>query len=418
MEVRDLLAGSGADLGAVLERLRRAPALAPFDARAVDACDAIARALFRDPAVRRYPELVALASWLRRGSTRELAAEAEALTAPGLSLAARGLAFHLPPANVETIAMYSFALSLLCGNRNLIRISSRAGAVTECLVAAVRATLADPRHADVAAGTALVSWGHEREPTELCSAECDVRVVWGGDATVAAVRAIPLAPTAKELVFADRFSLAAVRAGAWLAAAPEERDELTRRLANDSYWFDQQACSSPRLLVWCGDEEEVAAASVDLFGRLAARLAERGYELPLGAVTGKLAWLAGAAIDRPLAHARAYGNALTVARLATLDGLEREHPGVGTFLEAVTPDLNALAPHVDRRDQTLAAFGFSAAELHDFVRTAAGGGVDRVVPFGSALAFSHHWDGMNLLMELTRHVSLDAGRTPALQRAA
>lgn len=416
MQVRDLLADSLADLGAVLEGLRAPPSLAPFDPRAVDACDAIARVLFRDPLARRHPELIALASWLRRSGTTMLAAEARALTAPGTALAGRGLAFHVPPANVETMAMYSLALSLLCGNRNLIRISSRAGAVTERLVAAVRTALADSRHADVAAGTALLSWGHESEPTALCSAACDLRVVWGGDATVAAVRAVPLAPSAKEVVFADRFSLAAVDARAWLAAGPEERDELTRRLANDSYWFDQQACSSPRLLAWCGTDEDAAVASRDLFDRLAARLAERGYELPLGAVTAKLAWLAGAAIDRPVVRARSYGNALTVVRLATLDALRREHPGAGTFLEVVIPELNALAPHVDRRDQTLATFGFPSSQLHDFARAAAGRGVDRIVPFGSALAFSHHWDGMNLLLELTRHVSVDVA--PALERAA
>ena len=406
MQVRDLLTGTGADLGAVLDGLRRAPVLAPFDPRAVDACDAIARVLFRDPQARAHPELIALASWLRRSSARTLAAEAEALTAPRLALAARGLAFHVPPANVETMALYSLGLSLLCGNQNLIRVSSRAGAVTDRLVAAIRAALADPRHADVAAGTALLAWDRDSEATAACSAACDLRVVWGGDETVAAMRAIPLAPGAKELVFADRFSLAAVDARAWLAAGSEERDELTRRLANDSYWFDQRACSSPRLLVWCGSEEDAAVASEDLFERLERRLAERGYELPLGAVTGKFSWLAGAAIDRPVVRARSYGNALTVARLSTLEGLRREHPGAGTFLEAVIGDLNALAPHVGRRDQTLATFGFEAAELHGFVRAAAGRGVDRIVPFGSALAFSHHWDGMNLLQEMTRHVSV------------
>jgi Acyl-CoA reductase (LuxC) len=409
MVVRDLLHDSGAvELDAVLDGLLRAPAPAPFDPRAIDACDAIARALFRDPLARPHPELIALASWLRRSSTRRLAAEAYALTPPGVALAGRGLAFHLPPANVETMAMYSLAIALLCGNRNVIRISSRAGAVTERLLAALRSVLAAPEHADVRAGTALLAWGHEREPTERCSAACDVRVVWGGDATVAAVRAVPLPAAAKELVFADRHSLAAVDAAAWLAAGPDLRDELTRRLANDAYWFDQQACSSPRLIVWCGGERDAATASADLFDRLAQRLGERGYELPLGAVTGKLAWLAGAAIDRPIVRACSHGNALTVATLATLERLDRSHPGAGTFLEAVVPDLAALAPHVDRRDQTLVAFGFQEPALRRFAAAVAGRGIDRIVPFGAALAFSHHWDGMNLLLELSRHVSVQA----------
>jgi len=35
----------------------------------------------------------------------------------------RGLVFHLPPQNVETVFLYSWALSSLCGNRNIVRVS-------------------------------------------------------------------------------------------------------------------------------------------------------------------------------------------------------------------------------------------------------------------------------------------------------
>jgi hypothetical protein len=38
----------------------------------------------------------------------------------------------------------------------------------------------------------------------------------------------------------------------------------------------------------------------------------------------------------------------------------------------------------------------------------AGRGLDRIVPFGTALRFSHRWDGMALLEVLTRGVVLDA----------
>ncbi|MFC6804089.1 acyl-CoA reductase [Deinococcus caeni] len=37
----------------------------------------------------------------------------------------RGLVFHVPPANVDTIFIYSWLMSVLAGNRNVIRLSSR-----------------------------------------------------------------------------------------------------------------------------------------------------------------------------------------------------------------------------------------------------------------------------------------------------
>jgi len=388
------------ELEVVLAELAAAPVLEPFGDAAVDALDAVARALFRDPVARSQPDLVALASWLRAASLRRLASEARAL---GLR-APRGLAFHVPPANVEVMAMYSLALSMLAGNRNLVRISSRAGVAAERVCAALEAALTD--HPDVRAGTAVLSWGHELEPTELCSAACDVRVLWGGDETVARLRAVPTAPGARDIAFVDRFSMAALEAGAWLSASSRARDGIAAQLYNDAYWYDQQGCSSPRLIVWCGAAQGARRAADGLYARLETAISERGYELPLGAVTGKLAWVAGAAIDRPLERVQSFGNALTVLTLSTLDGFDRDHPGGGTFLQAFVPSLGELAPHVTRRDQTLAVFGFERSELERFAGLVAGRGIDRIVPLGQALRFDHRWDGMDLLSELTRAVAI------------
>jgi hypothetical protein len=387
----------------VLDALGRADTLPAFDEQAIAACDAVARQLFRDPASRAHPELIVLATWLRRANVARLAEE----YAADLRVA-RGLAFHVPPANVDTIAMYTLALSWLAGNRNVVRLSSRAGTVAQRICAALDAVLADPAFATLREGTAVLTWDHRPEPTALCSAACDVRLLWGGDAAVATLQAVPMRPGARDLHFTDRFSLAAAHAATWLATDPAERDELARRLGNDVSWFDQQGCSSPRLLVWCGTEADAAAASEDLFSRMAEQLEAAGYRLPLGAVTAKQAWVAGAAIDRPVTRVRSYGNELTVVELSTLDGLRREHPGAGVLLEAVVDELGQLAPHVARRDQTLAAFGFERAELDAFVAATRGRGVDRITAFGDALRFEHHWDGMDLVAELTRGVRVAA----------
>jgi hypothetical protein len=407
--VRQLAPDPGpVELDDVLRQLAEAPTLPPFDEQAIAACDAVARRLFRDPSARAHPELIALASWLRRANLRRLVEDL-----PRGMRVARGLAFPVPPANVDTIVMYTLALSWLAGNRNVVRLSSRSGVAAERICAALNAVLAEPAFAALRAATSVLTWDHSPEPTAACSAVCDVRLLWGGDAAVTALQAFPMQPGARDLHFTDRFSLAAASAGAWLAAAEDERDEQARRFANDVSWFDQQGCSSPRLLAWCGDPLDADAASQDLFGRMSRQLDARGYTLPLGAVTAKQAWVAGAAIDRPVTRVRSYGNAVTVVGLESLDGLDREHPGGGVLLEVVVEDLAALAPHVVRRDQTLVAFGFAAAELESFVVATAGRGIDRIAPFGGALRFDHHWDGMDLLAELTRGVRVTASGVAA-----
>lgn len=395
MIVETLVPARGeAALDEVIAALAAAPSAPPFAPELVDFCHAVSRALFADPRARRHPELVPLASFLRRASVSALADEfAAAQGGADVVQVPRGLAFHVPPSSVDTMFVYSLAVSLLVGNRNVVRLSQRRTETTEVLVDALNACAAE--HPAVARSLAVVSYGHEREPSALLSAAADVRVIWGGDATVETIRALPLAPHATELLFGDRFSFAAI-------AADTPEDDLPRRLFNDAYWFDQRGCSSPRLVVGVGDGawERLEV----LFDGLRDEVATRGYELELGAAMAKRVFAYGALADRPVRRFLAPSNELTVVELDTLDGFDRTHPGAGLFFAAVVDGLEALAPFVARKDQTLTVSGFAGDEVAAFVRAVNGRGVDRIVPFGEALTFGRYWDGYDLLAELTRRV--------------
>jgi hypothetical protein len=65
-------------------------------------------------------------------------------------------------------------------------------------------------------------------------------------------------------------------------------------------------------------------------------------------------------------------------------------------------------PIVVRKDQTVSQFGFSRDELIELAAELSGRGVDRIVPFGSALTFSAIWDGYDLLAEFSRLVTVQA----------
>jgi hypothetical protein len=397
--VEQLVPATGATtVATVLERLRRAPARTPFGEDALAFGATLAEVL--RPHARRHPELGALAFWLRPASLRRLRPAA----AGRVRRVARGLAFHVPPSNVETMSVYSLMLSLVCGNANVVRVSPGRGEVGELLCAVLRETLS--RFPALERATSLVAYGHEPDPTAELSDACDVRLVWGGDDTVRTIRAAPLSVHARDLAFADRFSLAALSAPAWLAAADAQRDLLAGRLFADVFWFDQQGCASPRLLAWCGDG--AAEASADLFARLQAEIERRGYALPAAAVTAKLAAVAGAAIDLPVGRVRRLSNELFVAELEQLERLPREIAEAGLLFEARLGSLAELAPLLARADQTLVTHGFDAGQLAELVDAAAGRGLDRIVPLGTALSFSHRWDGMDLVDELTRGVVVEA----------
>ena len=46
----------------------------------------------------------------------------------------RGLVFHLPPQNVETVFLYSWALSYLAGNANIVRLPQEISARMRAIV--------------------------------------------------------------------------------------------------------------------------------------------------------------------------------------------------------------------------------------------------------------------------------------------
>ena len=374
----------------------------PFHDSVTDACADLSTRIFRDPAARRFPELQALAFWIRKAELHRLKDAFDALRREDRVLVPRGIVYHVPPRNVDTMFVYSWLLAALTGNRNVIRLSPQRSESSDVLLRLFRDALAKAA-APAKDSTLVVSYGHESEPTELLSSLCDVRVIWGGDATVNAIRRAPLAPHGREITFPDRYSMAAIRCDAYLELNEGKRSALAEQFFNDSFWFDQLACSSPRLVIWCGCEAAAAAASIDFFNKVDAYAVSRGYLLPPAVVMQKFVFACSATLDSPVSEYRRL-ETTTVLTLDSLAGFDRQHPGGGLFFEVRLEHLSDLAAVLNRKDQTLTWFGFPAEELFALVRRLNGRGMDRLVPIGQALQFQRFWDGLDLLQEFCRQV--------------
>jgi hypothetical protein len=367
--------------------------------------------LMSDPEARAFPELQALAFWLRKSAVVRMKSEFEALSSDDCILVPRGLVFHILPGNVDTIFLYSWTLSFLTGNSNIIRLSTRKSAQTAILLRVLRTVLDTSANGALKGNTAVVQYGHDAEITAAISGCVDVRIVWGGDDTIRRIREAPVAPHAKDLGFPDRTSFALLKAAAWLALPECSRHILVERFFNDIYWFDQMACSSPRVLVWCGEAGECAGASHAFLALLRDHITRKGYALAIGAYLKKLAFAYGAILDETArCDYSQYGNELTVVTLETLCGLSRRHCGGGMLYQVFLRDLEELGAFIERPDQTLATFGFDKSALRTFARHLNGRGIDRIVPIGFALEFSRFWDGYDLLQEMTRRVHIEAER--------
>jgi hypothetical protein len=404
MNVIDLLpAPRERPIAALLDRLETAPAQLPFDAAASRLLADLSRRILAAPDLARQADAVALGYWLRPANLGRLA-DRYPPPADGSLRVPAGLAFHIPPANVDMMFVYGWAAGVLAGNRQLIRLSRRRGELADRMLALVGEALAG--FPEIARGTAFVEYERDEAITAAISARCDLRAIWGGDATVAAIRAIPLAPHAKETVFADRLSLALLSAPAVLALDAPALAAVAGRLFNDVLTFDQMACSSPRRLVWIGTAEAADAADAKLTQEMAAEIARRGYAVSAATALEKYAAACRAAVRGPVRSIAMARTDWVVVDLG--DGPvvppDNPHPGAGLLYRCRVAAAAEIAPMIDRRMQTLSHFGVDRPTLEALARLLAGKGIDRMVPLGEALAFDLAWDGYDLIDEFTRRV--------------
>jgi len=389
------------DIRSALQQLSAGELALPFAADRMEFIATVAQRLRRSAPGR--PELQALAFWMRKAALTKMAQTFAANQQENTVAVPRGTVFHIPPANVDTMFAYSWVLSILAGNRNLVRISHRAIDQSGYILSAFEETLAE--YPEVAAGTSVFTYGHDEKITRELTKAADVRVVWGGDSTVNQMRAIPLEPHGRDLSFPDRISMAAIDIESYNSLTDSGRNTLAENFFNDSYWFDQLGCSSPRIVIWIGSSPN-QACSADFFSRIFGVANLKGYSPATSTAINKITYSMQAAIDHDIRVHTWQGNTLAVLELNSFRDIRGEFCGAGMFYQLTLPSLIDLSLHVKRADQTLTIFGIPRQDLEEFVKKTRGRGIDRIVPIGQALNFDHIWDGMDLLQEFTRKISI------------
>lgn len=354
---------------------------------------------------RRYPDLVALAFWMRPAHLKQLRERFESETFGRIRIP-RGLVFHLAPANVDTLFAYSLLLSLLLGNRNIVRLSRRDNPVQKEILSIFRELLQQREFAGLADHLLVVRYNHDEQITTALSDRCDCRVIWGGDQTVQQISALPLPPTSTEIKFANKWSMALISAEPLLQLDAATLEKLAQAFINDCYWYGQAACSSPRIVFWRGHSEKIGIAQERFWPVVEKLLPDFDHRLSAADFVSKLAVCCEIAASSNCTVSPAANNLLTRVQLSKLSSQYLEqHCSGGMFFEANISNLTEIRPLLQRQIQTLTCFGIDQQELLDLAYSVPEG-IDRIVPIGQALDFNVIWDGYNLFEELTRSITV------------
>ena len=390
-------------MGGPLAELDRRP-LRPYDPLVLDFLGKLSQSLLASLAARTHPDISTFAYWCRPAHLRRLSAKFDARH----TRLGRGLALHIAPANVPVNFAFSLAFGMLAGHANVVRLPDSNHPQGPILCEALSQLLAEPAYQRLAAMNRVIRYARSDEVTRALSAQCHVRVLWGGDQTITHLRQLPIPPRCVEIAFVDRYSMCMLGADAVLQADEAALAQLAVDFYNDAYQLDQNACSSPHLVIWDGSVEAVAHAQQRFWSALAKVVAQR-YTLSPVAAIDKFSQLCNVAIALPQAAAcKRHGNLVYRVQLGELpEHIDRYRGRHGAFCEYRAIDLACLRTVVDEKWQTVTYFGVDRQRIVDVVVDAGLSGIDRVVPVGRALDIGVIWDGYDLIGTMSRVIGGD-----------
>lgn len=388
-------------VGGPLEDLQCQP-MAPYSGETIDCLSRLSAKLLDLPDVRAWPDVVTFAYWCRASNLGRLRDAFD----KRLVRIGRGLAFHVAPSNVPVNFAYSLAFGMLAGNANIVRVPSAGFPQVDLIAEALRGLFANPEYARVAAMNRLIRYPRNRQVNQALSAASHARVVWGGDATIAEMRSIPTPPRCVDVSFPDRYSLCVLGADHVANIESAALTDLARKFYNDAFLLDQNACSSPRLVVWLGDGC-TAELAMNRFWSAVRKTARRRRDGGNALSVERFIQVCEVGLQfesYPPADWR--GGELSRVRLTKLANEVEDIRGRhGFFAEYVTDRLDSLTPIVTERFQTIAYCGVLGRDIQDWVLREGLLGIDRVVPVGSALDMGPVWDGLDLIASLSRIIA-------------
>lgn len=384
----------------LIDRLEAMACMAqkPFNKARVSVAEALSARLLKSETSRQAPQFVALGYWLRSAAIKRLRADFEARLSEGQLQTPRGLAFHLPPANVDTLFVYSWVLSYLAGNANIVRLPSDLPATTGWLLKTVTTVLAE---ADEQASNLFCQYDYRTDTNRTISAFADLRLIWGGDEKIRQASVDPVRPDGLSIGFSDRKSHCIIKSEAYASLGTEKRNQLAEQLYNDIFWFDQLGCGSPRTIMWVGDAKDHAQ---DLYKRLVHCTEQKEYEVETGVAISKFAFANSRIASGTAQKGRTYSNQLSVLEAENDPNILSEVHGGGMLWDVTVERLEDTLKLVDRHTQTISHYGFEKSELMALAHAMVGKGGFRLVPVGTALSFEETWDGLPLLDQMTRRI--------------
>lgn len=388
------------DLPAIISQSYPLPV---FDPLIIDFLDSLSKSILKNNELNRNPGFAALGFWLRKANINLIINENNFLVNSNkFVLNPLGVVLHICPANVDTMFLYSLSLSLLTGNKNIVRISSRIdNYLINILFDCIESLINQDKYNILRNYLNIVQYEHNDEINTFLSHNVNARIIWGGDTTVSYFKTFPTNGRNKDLTFPDRTSYCIFKASGFNFLEDEKKKEVVRIFYNDSFSFDQQGCSSPQIIFVTGNYEDYEYFKKNFYNLLKIYANDHYKNDIFSLATYKYNQLAIDVLENKLHINDILKESNFVYFIEISDQSEDiSSCGGGYFYIKYLETVNELEHFINKNTQTLSYFGLSQYEIDQIVNISFGKGIDRVVPVGEALNFEYIWDGYNIIDEL------------------
>lgn len=385
-----------------IEALMAEAPLYIFDQNIIDFLNELSRILFKVKSIKNYPDLLTFAFYCRKSNIQEMKLNFYDHSKIQIG---RGIAFHIAPSNVPMNFAYSFISGLLTGNTNIVRVPSKNFIQIKIFFQAYNKLNSIVKYKKILNRSVFVRYDRDSNATEYFSSICDSRIIWGGDNTIELIRSYKIPARANEVTFSDRFSFSVINAKKYLES--NEKKNLSVAFFNDTYLFDQNACTSPHILFWYGKSKDIVNAKKNFWDLLYDYVKEN-YEISPVTSVDKLTNYCSSAIQGVEIDLIKYENLIWRVGLKKLiNNIHEYKSNSGYFFEYNIENFDKIIPIINKKYQTLSYFGFEISFLEKFVKKNNLVGIDRITQIGNTSNFSLIWDGYNLVETLTRRIIIE-----------
>lgn len=379
--------------------------LPPYAQETINFLNDISTALLHDSEAKKYPDIVSFAFWCRKANIIRLK-EKEKIEKNRIG---RGVVFHIAPSNIPINFAFTYAFGLLAGNANIVRLPSKKFPQTDIMVRIFRIILKE--YPEIDARTVWLQYPPDTKITSYFSKKANARMLWGGDETIQSIRRGDSNPKSIDLCFTDRYSIGMIDGNSVLNASDQELAKLAENFYNDTWLMDQNACSSPQLLLWFHSD----ARAKKRFWDTVVSVAKKRYRLqPSSAVDKYLQLCIDASMYDFIDSMEHDGNILYRIQLQHIPEENTSLRGTcGYFYEYnltekdILSGLKNLDSIITEKYQTVTYYGIDPRILHQWVLENRLKGIDRIVPFGKAMDISVIWDGYDIIRMLSRIVHVE-----------